>query len=96
MSSTREESRIFPLRMKNSNYHTHFPLKRCLIASVVILLCARMVLGLLYAIVKNENIPDKTWIFVLVWGVVFFLRLFTYWRRQIIQFIRTRKDENKK
>ena len=80
----------------NTNYHTRFPLKRCLIASLVILLCAAMVLGLLYAVIKNEQITDKSWIFVLVWGIIFLTRLIVYWVRQILLFIHTRHDENKK
>ncbi len=80
----------------DKSYHTHFPLKRCLIASRVILLCAVMVLGLLYSVIKRENISSKAWIFVLVWAVIFFLMLAVYWIRQIRKFIQTRHDEKQK
>lgn len=78
---------------KNEGLKTHFPWKKCLIATVVILLCAFIVLTLLYSIVNANHQNEKYWIFLLVWGIVFGLMLFIYWLVQIGKYIDKRKDE---
>lgn len=79
--------------MKNENLRSRFPIKRCLVASLVILLVALIVLTLLYGIISAEKISDKSWIFFLVWGIVFGLMLIVYWLRQIFLYVKIRKDE---
>ena len=73
--------------------HTRFPFKKCIIASIVLLIVASMVLTLLVSITKNQ--PDDRLGFILL---VVFLSLFSallvgYWVYQIVRYIRTRKDE---
>lgn len=83
------------MRAKKYPTHTTFPIKKCWIASLVILLVAVIVLGLLYAIVGNKSaLKEKSWIFLLVWGIVFGVMLVGYWIHQIRKYIKTRKDEN--
>ena len=71
----------------------HFPWKKCLIASLVIVICAFIVLTLLYSIVQVGKHNDKYWIFLLVWGLVFGTMLVVYWCVQITEYIKNRKDE---
>jgi uncharacterized membrane protein YdjX (TVP38/TMEM64 family) len=80
---------------KNNTYptHTKFPWKKCWIATVVILIVATIALSLFYAIATNHPNNDKSWIFFLVWGIVFGLMLIMYWSNQIMKYIKTRKDE---
>lgn len=79
---------------KTEPTHTKFPWKKCIIATVVILIVAVIVLSLFYAIAVNHRENDKNWIFFLVWGIVFGLMLLGYWLAQILKYIETRKDES--
>lgn len=79
--------------MKEEGLRSHFPWKKCLIATLVIILIAFMVLTLLYSIVHSGGHSDKYWIILLVWGIVFFLLLVGYWINQIVVYYRKRKDE---
>lgn len=78
---------------KDEELRSHFPLKRCLIATLVIILCAVMVLTLLYSIINTQNLKEKSWIFILVWGAVFGGMTIFYWIEQTIKYIKKRKDE---
>jgi VIT1/CCC1 family predicted Fe2+/Mn2+ transporter len=80
---------------KTQDQHTHFPWKKSLIASLVIILCFLMVLGLLYAIINVSKLSDKSWIFATVWACILGAFLIGYWIYQIVQFHQTRKDEKK-
>lgn len=73
--------------------HTKFPIKKCLIATLCIILVFIIILGLLYSIIYGANIPDKSYIFLIVWSSMFTLSLLVYWIYQIIKYIKTRKDE---
>lgn len=70
-----------------------FPLKKCLIASVVIILCYLMVFTLLYAIVYSTDVQPFAYIFFIVWGSLLGLSLLAYWIYQICQYRKKRKDE---
>lgn len=70
-----------------------FPLKKCLVASVVILLCYLMVFTLLYAIVFSTKISPFAYIFFIVWGALLLLSLLAYWGYQIYRYRKNRKDE---
>ncbi|MFA6624350.1 MAG: hypothetical protein WCS80_01110 [Bacilli bacterium] len=78
--------------MKDKN-RTQFPLKRCLLATIVILLCALMVLALLYGIANSAKIPDKTWIFVVVWASLTGASVIGYWIYQSVLYVKIRKAE---
>jgi hypothetical protein len=82
--------------MKTPVNHSRFPVRKCLIASAVIIVCAVMALGVLYGIANQAKIPDKSWIFALVWAIVFGAMLLGYWIFQIVHYIKNRKDENSK
>ena len=45
-----------------------------------------MVLALLFTIANETNIPDKSWIFAVVWGSLYLLGLAAYWIYQIRKF----------
>lgn len=79
--------------MSEEEVRSRFPLKKCLIATLVIILCAFIVLTLLYSIVQVQKQNDKYWIFLLVWGVVFAGIILFYWCYQIIKYCKNRKDE---
>ncbi len=79
--------------MSEEGLRRKFPVKKCLIATLVIILCAFIVLTLLYSIVQVEKQNDKYWIFLLVWGVVFGGLIVFYWCFQIIKYLKNRKDE---
>ena len=78
--------------MKFEN-HTKFPLKRCLIASVVIILCYMMVLVLLYSIIYANKIPEYSYIIIICWASLTVLSLASYWIYQLIKYKKTRHDE---
>ena len=73
--------------------HTKFPFRKCIVASIVILIVASMVLTLLVSITKNQ--PDDTLGFILmvVFLSVFSALLLGYWIYQIVRYIGIRKDE---
>ena len=68
-----------------------FPLKKCLISSLIITLVALLILGLLISIVSSNSIPDKAWIFLLVWGLAYGLGLAAYWIYQFYLYHKSRK-----
>ncbi|MFA6861662.1 MAG: hypothetical protein WCR56_04715 [Bacilli bacterium] len=82
------------MKKKGNPEHSAFPMKKCLIASLVIFICGVLVLTLLYAIVNSSSIPDKSWIFAVVWASLVVGSLIAYWIYQIIKYRKTRKDEN--
>lgn len=79
--------------MKYQN-HSKFPLRKCVLASFVILLCFALVLTLLYAIVNSAGADDIGRIVLIVIISVFAALLVGYWIYQIIVYIEKRKDEN--
>ncbi len=79
--------------MSEEGLKRKFPVKKCLIATLVILLCAFIVLTLLYSIVQAEKQNDKYWIVLLVWGIGLFALIAFYWCYQIIKYCKNRKDE---
>ena len=72
-----------------------FPTIRCAISTIVITLVAVMVLALLFTIANETNIPDKAWIFAVVWGSLYLLGLAAYWIYQIRKFHKE-KHKNEK
>lgn len=78
--------------MKNDN---RFPLKKTIIATIIILLCALMVLSLLAVLKDNDN-PKASTIFVIVWACCFSLLLIGYWIYQIIKFKKKKEKCEKK
>lgn len=93
----KERFRPSNLKMKkNKNEYelrSRFPWKRCFVATVIILLCAVMTVGLLVTIRDFTNIGDYNWIIILVWSLVFGGILVFYWNMQFIRFQKKRKDE---
>ena len=69
-----------------------FPLKKCLIASVVIILCYLMVLLLLYGVVNSTGFEHGHIIFA-VWGALLGASLLAYWAYQVYRHLKNRKDE---
>ncbi len=79
--------------------HTPFPWKKCIIATVVIILCYLMVLAMLYGIVNAAASGTKetvNLIVIIVWSSALGASLLAYWAVQIVKHLKTRKDEGKK
>ena len=74
--------------------HTSFPVKRCVIASIVIILVFLIVLTLPISIIYSKDDLKYGWVLFLIWGILFAASLITYWIIQIVKFIKIRKDEN--
>lgn len=72
---------------------SHFPWKRCIIASIVILLCSVITIALIVPIRDYMNIGKYNWIIILVWSLVFGGLLLFFWIKEIIKYQRKRKDE---
>lgn len=70
-----------------------FPLRKSLIATIVIVLCYLMVLILLYGIVNSTKM-EKGYIVFAVWGSLLGASLVAYWIYQIAHYLKDRKDEN--
>ena len=70
-----------------------FPMKKCLVATIVIILCYLMVFTLLYAIVYSTDVQPFAYIFFIVWGSLLGVSLLLYWAYQIYQYRKKRKDE---
>jgi biotin transporter BioY len=83
-------------RTKNNPYaeHTKFPIKHCLVSTIVIIICGAIVLGMLYGIVNSTSVSSKAWIFAVVWASLLGASLIAFWIYQIIKYKKTRKDEN--
>lgn len=81
------------MKKDEEGLRSHFPVKKCLIATLVIILVAFLVLTLLYSLANSGGKNDKYWIFLLVWGVVFSLLILVYWLIQIVEYRRKRNDE---
>lgn len=79
----------------NNNYpkHTKFPLKKCLIASVVILIVASLVLTLLLSITTNNPNDTLAFVLMIIFVSTFGCLLLGYWIYQIVRYIGIRKDE---
>ncbi len=73
--------------------HTKFPLKKCMIATVVILIVASIVLTLLLSITKSQPNDSIGFVLMIVFISVFGCLLIGYWIYQIVKFIGIRKDE---
>lgn len=74
--------------------HSRFPLKKCLIATVVILIVASMVLVLLLSISKSVGSDTVGKILLIVLLSVTGAGVAAYWLYQTIHYIEKRKDEN--
>lgn len=78
--------------MKFEN-HTKFPFKKCIIASIVILLCYLMVLVLLYSIIYANDLPKYAFIIFICWISLTIASILAYWIYQLIKYKKIRKDE---
>ncbi len=70
-----------------------FPLRKSLVATVVIILCYLMVLILLYGIVNSTKFEYGGIVFG-IWGGLLGLSLVGYWAYRIVVYIKDRRDEN--
>ncbi len=78
--------------------HTPFPWKKCIIATIVIILCYLLVLAALYGIVDaaTNGVKETTNVIVIsVWSGALGLSLIGYWIYQAVRHYKIRKDEGK-
>ena len=79
--------------------HTPFPWRKCIIATIVIILCYLMVLAMLYGIVNAAVDGTKetvNLIVIIVWSAALGASILAYWAVQIVKHRKIRKDEGKK
>ncbi|MFA6829755.1 MAG: hypothetical protein WCR67_03520 [Bacilli bacterium] len=74
--------------------HSKFPLKKCIIATVVFLIIATMILALIYSVIYSTDSNDVGRIFVIVTVALTGAAIIGYWIYQVIKYIEKRKDEN--
>lgn len=79
--------------MKTTN--SKFPFKKCISASIVIIIVYVMILALLYGIIYSSKLTKYSAIFVYVWTGFLVLSLASYWIYQIIRYERNKKDERR-
>lgn len=73
--------------------HSKFPFRKCIIASIVIVIVASIVLTLLLSITKNQPDDRIAFILTVIFLSVFGALLLGYWIYQIVRYIGIRKDE---
>lgn len=78
----------------NYQNHSKFPLKKCIIATIIIIICFLLVLTLLYSILYGVNQEDN-YIVAIIWAVCLFLAILGYWIYQIIKHHKINKDEKR-
>lgn len=76
--------------------HSRFPLRKCIVASVVILIVSSLVLVLLLAIANNTDSSEVGTILLIIILSITGAFLLAYWIYQIAQYIVNRHDENEK
>lgn len=78
----------------NYQNHSKFPLKKCIIATIIIIICFLLVLTLLYSILYGVDQEDN-YIVAIVWAVCLFLAILSYWIYQIVKHHKINKDEKR-
>lgn len=73
--------------------HTKFPMKKCIIMTMVLLIVYSIVLTLLLSISKNRPDDRLGFILMVVSLSLFLCFLVGYWIYQVIRYIGIRKDE---
>ncbi|MCI1734575.1 MAG: hypothetical protein LKM30_02450 [Bacilli bacterium] len=80
--------------MKKDPNHSHFPLKRCLVATLALIIIGAMVLTLIYSVVYSTGNQSVGRMIFIITGAILGALLVGYWVYQLVMYLVKRKDEN--